>query len=427
MKEVEMKKFYSFLCIIFLIEIILPIDTLAIPAFTRKYGFNCNMCHSGYAKLNDWGQRFRDNGYQIPGQEGTEKNVFETSPPIAMRTTFGYTAYNIDEGTTSTFNLYGLDILAAGVLHKNISFLLIFTPRIDEPASNYFVPDSLQSYPSQLGALESANLVFSNIIQDALNIRVGRYEPAYHQFSSKRSYYLFQPYEIYTLTTPNNSYVFDDNQLGIELTGHFRSGFKYAAGVLNGNGANPDNNNQKDVYANIVQTFGKGDGRSAGQSLGAFGYYGWQPVVVPGTVIGPMGETNGSDNNTFYRMGATGSFNWNSFNLQALYMLGIDDKAFNTLDTTATTDYKYNGGFVELDYVGLFNDRLVASIMFNWIITPSYDPDRQMNAYSALLRYYLGDWSAVNIAMHLEYTHRETGKENKFKEDFVAIALDFAF
>ena len=420
-----MKKFYIFLCLIFLIEIILSIDTQAIPAFARKYGFNCNMCHAGYTKLNDWGQRFRDNGYQIPGQEGAEKNVFDSPPPIAMRTSLGYTAYKTDAGTSSTFNLYGLDLLAAGVLHKNISFLLIYTPRIDEPSSNFFGTDSLKSDPSQLGALESVSLVFSNIIQDALNIRVGRFEPAYHVFSSKRSYYLFQPYEIYTLSTPNNNYVFDDNQLGIEMTGHFRSGFKYAAGITNGTGAYPDNNNQKDIYANIVQTFGKGDGQSAGQRLGLFGYYGWQPMKVQGTVVGPFGETNGSENKTFYRIGATGSFNWNTFNLQALYMIGIDDKAFNSM--SATEDYKYNGGFVEIDYTGLFNNRLVPSIMFNWIKPPSYDAEREINAYSALLRYYLGDWSAVNIAMHLEYTHRETGKDNKFKEDLVAVALDFAF
>jgi len=420
-----MKKLNGFLFIIFIIEIIIPIDTPAIPAFARKYGFNCNMCHSGYTRLNDWGQRFRDDGYQIPGQEGTEKTVFDTPPPIAMRTTFGYTAYNTDEGTSTTFNIHGLDLLAAGVMHKNISFLLIYTPRIDEPSGYFFIQDSLQGNPSQLGALESASLVFSNIIQDALNIRVGRFEPAYHVFSSKRSYYLFQPYEVYNLTTPHNTYVFNDNQLGIECTGHFRSGFKYAAGILNGNGANPDNNNYKDIYANIMQTFGKGDGQSAGQRLGLFGYYGWQPLQSPGTIVGPSGETNGSDNKTFYRVGVTGSFNWNAFNLQVLYMTGIDNKAFNTIEPTE--DYKYNGGLVELDYPALFNNRLAASIMFNWVTPPSYDAEREIKAYSALLRYYLGDWTAVNIAMHLEYTYRETGKENKFKENLVALALDFAF
>jgi len=42
------------------------------------------------------------------------------------------------------------------------------------------------------------------------------------------------------------------------------------------------------------------------------------------------------------------------------------------------------------------------------------------------LRYYLGHWSAVNIAMHLEYTYRVTGKEDKFNENMFILALDFA-
>jgi hypothetical protein len=120
-----MKKSFLYSITILVIAFILPVKTQAIPAFARKYGYNCNMCHTGYTKLNDVGQRFRDNGYQIPGQEGKEKNVFETAPPIAMRLSFGHTLYNKDEGTASSFNLYGLDFLASGVLHKNISFLLI--------------------------------------------------------------------------------------------------------------------------------------------------------------------------------------------------------------------------------------------------------------------------------------------------------------
>ena len=62
---------------------------MAIPAFARKHGFNCNMCHVAFPKLNDFGQRFRDNGYQIPMQEAHEKTVFETSIPLAVRTTAG--------------------------------------------------------------------------------------------------------------------------------------------------------------------------------------------------------------------------------------------------------------------------------------------------------------------------------------------------
>src|SRR5512136_1913524 len=114
----------------------------AIPAFARKYGFNCNMCHVAFPKLNDWGQRFRDNGYQIPGQQGLEKTVFENGNgiPIALRTTTGYSLYGSGGQATRGFHLYGLDLLGGGVLHKNISFFFVYTPRLDEPAADWTGP-----------------------------------------------------------------------------------------------------------------------------------------------------------------------------------------------------------------------------------------------------------------------------------------------
>ncbi len=419
-----MKKIISFIIAVCFLELMYSFDSQAIPSFSRKYGFNCNMCHVGFTKLNDFGQRFRDNGYQIPGQEGKEKNVFEGSLPVSLRLPVGYSSYSNDKSTASTFNLLGFDFLAAGVLHKNVSFLLIYTPRVDIPSASFRGPDSLNGNPSQTGSLESVSIVFSNIIKDVLNIRVGRFEPGYHVFSSKRSYYIMQPYEIYTMTTPNNSYGFNDNQIGIEATGHFRSGFKYAAGFINGNGGNPDNNNNKDIYLNVLQTIGKGDGQSSGQRIGIFGYYGWQPLSLPGNVTGPTGNTNGMNSKSFYRYGATGSFNWQTFNLQIMLMKGIDDKAFNALEPTE--NYNYSGGFVELDWAGMFNDRLVASTVYNWIMPPSYDSGRDLKAYSVLLRYYLGHWSALNIAFHAEYTYRVTGKAVKLNENMFILGLDFA-
>jgi hypothetical protein len=409
-----------FLLVVSITWLVVPTDSNAIPAFARKYGFNCNMCHTAFTKLNDFGQRYRDNGYQMPGQEGKEQTVIDTASPIAMRLTTGFSAYDGKAGSTNGFNLFGFDLLAAGVLHKNISFLIIYTPRIDEPSASFDGGD-----PAQPAALESVSLLFSNVIQDALNIRVGRFEPAYHAFSSKRMYYLFEPYEIYSLTTPSNSFVFDDNQIGIEATGHFRSGLKYGAGFVNGNGANPDNNRNKDVYANVSQTFGKGDGQSAGQRIGVFGYYGWQPTTLPGTVSAPTGETNGSNNKSFMRYGASGSFNWQTLNLQLLYMKGTDDKAFSMLNPAKK--YEYSGGFAQLDYAGLLDNRMVASVLYNWVQPPSYDAHTQINAYSALVRYYLGSWTAVNVAIHAEYTHREIGKTTLIKDNLMSLVLDFDF
>jgi hypothetical protein len=418
-----MKTLHAFFACVLVALLLAPATSNAIPAFARKYGFNCNMCHTAYTKLNDFGQRYRDNGYQIPGQQGGEKTVFDIAPPLSMRTTAGLSTYSTSAGTTAGFNLFGLDLLAAGVLHKNISFLLIYTPRIDEPAADYRGPDL--AGPAQTGTLESANLVFSNVVQDALNFRVGRFEPAYHPFSSKRKYTIFAPYDVYTFGTPSNTFNFDDNQIGIEATGHFRSGFKYGFGMVNGNGANPDLNVAKDFYVNLFQTFGKGDGQTAGQRVGAFAYLGWQPTSLTGTIVAPTGETNGKENKSFYRLGVDGSLTWESFNLNLLFMNGSDDKALNTLDST--NNYTYTGGIAELEWAGLLNNRMVASLTYNFVRPPSYDNDRQIDAITLLLRYYMGGWEAVNVAMHAEYTYRTIGKNNPMKENQFALVLDFDF
>jgi len=420
-----MKKLHIFIITLTGLLFVIPQTSHSIPAFARKYGFNCNMCHTSFTKLNDFGQRVRDNGYQLPDQEGQEKNVFETAPPIAFRTTTGLSIYHAEKNTTFGMNLFGLDLLAAGVLHKNISFLLVYTPRIDEPAATHW--GSFGGFsPSQLATLESANIVFSNIVKDILNFRIGRFEPAYQAFSSKRSFYIFEPYEVYDFTTPHNSYIFSDNQIGGEVTGHLKNGFKYGFGVINGNGANPDNNTYKDYYINLFQTFGKGDGQSAGQRIGAFGYLGWQPTDLFGPITAPTGETNGYDNKPFYRIGGDLSLNYATFNLQALFIQGSDDKALNYTNHL-TEAYTYSGGFAELDWAGLANNRLMASVLYNWVQPPCYDDSKTINAYSALLRYYLGDWTAVNVALHAEFTHKRTGKTDPYKENLFTFLVDFDF
>ena len=68
-----MKKLITLIIAVSIFEFTNPFDSQAIPSFSRKYGFNCNMCHTAYTKLNDFGQRFRDNGYQIPEQQGKKR------------------------------------------------------------------------------------------------------------------------------------------------------------------------------------------------------------------------------------------------------------------------------------------------------------------------------------------------------------------
>jgi hypothetical protein len=321
----------------------------------------------------------------------------------------------------------GLDLLAAGVLHKNVSVLVIYTPRIDEPFADY-----TGTSEAQPGALESASIIFSNIVPKVLNVRVGRFEPAYHMFSSKRSYYLLGGYEVYGYPTRNNDFLFDDNQIGVEAMGHFNMGFKYGLGAVNGTGAKPDNNKFKDVYLTLSQTIGAGDGQNAGQRIGAFAYYGKQPTFLADSMASPTGEAAGGNNRPYYRYGGSASLNWKTLNLEAMYMRGLDDKALPEQAFSIPNysgDYEFEGGLAEVDYAGLWNNRLVASVLYNWVKPLAYVPESNtITAYSGLVRYYLGDWTAVNVALHAEYTYRKSKKADiTMTENIYSMLVDFAF
>jgi hypothetical protein len=69
----------------------------------------------------------------------------------------------------------------------------------------------------------------------------------------------------------------------------------------------------------------------------------------------------------------------------------------------------------------------VASVTYNFVRPPSYDSDRQSDAVTLLLRYYMGGWEAVNVALHAEYTYRTIGKTKPLKENQFALVVDFDF
>ena len=115
----------------------------AIPAFARKYGMPCSACHEAWPKLNNFGQSFKDNGYQMGNDR--DAPIFQQPAywPVSFRMTPQWHRESADRaditnqatGTTGTpvegrlttngFDLSGMDILTAGTLAKNISFLLV--------------------------------------------------------------------------------------------------------------------------------------------------------------------------------------------------------------------------------------------------------------------------------------------------------------
>src|SRR5258707_6284101 len=255
----------------------------SIPAFARKYGMPCSSCHEAWPKFSPFGQWFKDNGYQM----GNERDapVFQQPAywPVAFRTTPQWhrestNRVSVDgplgaiaaEGqvTTHGFDYSGLDILTAGTLAKNISFL--FVPSADETGAFH---------------IESANLRFSNLLKSSwLNIKVGKFElDLLH--SEKRGLTLsgqgggYQNYHFQPLT--ETSYVFGigDNQVGMEWMGHSKNDrTRVSAALLSSTDGSPGlpAGRGYDVFLSGSHAFQAG---SLGvQRVGAFAYIGQAPT-----------------------------------------------------------------------------------------------------------------------------------------------------
>ena len=59
----------------------------ALPAFARKYGLRCSACHESWPMLNYFGQKFKDNGYQLMNDRDSPIWQNPSYWPIAMRIT----------------------------------------------------------------------------------------------------------------------------------------------------------------------------------------------------------------------------------------------------------------------------------------------------------------------------------------------------
>ena len=55
--------------VVLVLFFVIPPVSHAIPAFTRKYNVKCTICHTRPPRLNSYGERFLENGYQLPGTE----------------------------------------------------------------------------------------------------------------------------------------------------------------------------------------------------------------------------------------------------------------------------------------------------------------------------------------------------------------------
>jgi len=343
----------------------------AIPAFARKYGLPCSACHEAWPKLNNFGQTFKDNGYQLGNdrdapvyqQPGYWPIMFRITPQwhresnnrVAIDKVAGDAKSGLVESTvtSSGFDLSSIDIVTAGTLAKNISFFV-------QPFIN------ANSTAIAQGWVRLDNLAKS----PWLNLKMGKFELDL-PISQERSLALSNTggsYYNYFFTPNGDSNVFGGiggNPLGVELMGHSDSDHsRYSVAVVSSNSGSPGlpTNQTYDVFTNLTQSF---ELPHAGlQKVGVYGYFGESPTFFQTRNGAPILGT-GTGNRSFYRAGAYGLWYFGKFDFSTFYMHGQDNVFLgNSLPANDPTKLPlgaagptWNGGFVEAHYD--YNPRLI--------------------------------------------------------------------
>ncbi|MBI1741228.1 MAG: hypothetical protein HYR57_10175 [Candidatus Koribacter versatilis] len=299
----------------------------AIPAFARKYGLPCSACHEAWPKLNSFGQNFKDQGYQLNNDRDSPIWLNPSYWPVAMRITphwhyesLGHQSVDSGDGTveqtikTSGFDLTGIDILAAGTLAKNVSFLLV--PSIDGVAGTV--------------GFESANIRLDNIKGSPwLNLKFGKFELD-GPLSEKRMMSFSNTggaYQLYHYVPAGdiNDFTVGENQLGVELMGHSLDDHtRYAASLISSTDGSLGlpGGRSYDGFVHLSQGFMAG--KLGLQRVGVYGVTGLRPTYSLTSGGEPIPGT-GRGNKSFYRAGGYGNLYVGKFDLAGVYQHASDN------------------------------------------------------------------------------------------------------
>src|SRR5436190_7880943 len=402
----------------------------ALPAFARKYGLRCSACHEAWPMLNYFGQKFKDNGYQLMNDRDSPVWQNPSYWPVTFRMTpFWHRessdkiSYDTPGGgaglrklTFSGFDHGGLDILAAGTLEKNISFQLI--PASDETGAFH---------------IEAVNARLDNLFQSPwLNFKFGKFELD-NIVSEKRGLTLSAnggAYNIYHFIPAGDGNIFGqigDNQIGVEWVGHSENDrTRFSASVLSSTDGAPDlpyGSNSYSAFFDGSHAFSVG--KLGTDRVGFYAMVGQAPTTffTDGGVPLP---SSGIGNKGFHREGFVGLFYFGKLDFQVVTQHGSDSKWFgagygnpiddptapnNTPGTVLPVGARspsWNGAFVETHWVQ--NPQLVFFQRSEWIrMSQQADPTFASNLgnldnYVFGYRYYPFMNSRAGFAWHNEYS-----------------------
>jgi len=87
---------------------------LALPVFAHRYGLSCQTCHTVVPELNEFGERFKGNGFRLPAAQ----NAF----PLAVKVKMAYSSES-EPGLPKAV-VDEIELLAGGTAGKNLSYFV---------------------------------------------------------------------------------------------------------------------------------------------------------------------------------------------------------------------------------------------------------------------------------------------------------------
>ncbi|MGC1452016.1 MAG: hypothetical protein WA830_18455 [Candidatus Sulfotelmatobacter sp.] len=309
----------------------------ALPAFARKYGLRCSACHESWPMLNYFGQKFKDNGYQLMNdrdspiwQNPSYWPVTFRIIPIWHRVSTGKVEVDTYSGgvatggstiqrvTTNGFDLSGLDFHTGGTLEKNFSFYVL--PSSDSTGSFHF---------------ETVMARLDNLFGSPwLNLKLGKFELD-NLLSEKRILTLtgnggiYQTYHFIPVGDGNIFGQIGDNQLGAEMMGHsYNDRTRYSASLISstdGNVGLPYGSAYTGFFT-FSQAFDAG--KLGVDRVGGYFMIGEAPTYYL-TQTGTPLAGSGISNKSFHREGFVGQFYFGQHvDLQVVTQHGWDNAWF---------------------------------------------------------------------------------------------------
>ena len=445
----------AFICFILVSQLFIAPDAQAIPAFARKYDVNCTVCHTRVPRLNRTGERFLENGYQLPGTEdgGTAKksllgdltldnvsnylgfrlrgNILR-SVEYARRARGTNIAGNPQDRTEFGFPEV-FSLFAAGTVTNNVGFFVELESNLEEDETG----------------IERAFLTFNNLgAHDWAHIRIGKIDPsAYSSYATLRQQFelvgdnsvdngSFMSPTINRIALSPSAFaskfhgLFDRAgttilptapslfhavaEMGIDIHGRpFGDWFLYQVGVLNGaNEPFGDSNNPKDWY--LMTRFDLAQNAYFSANMSGFSYFGSNNAKVASRA-----------DVSWSRYGVAANVRYYMVDFYAAYVVDrvtdLPDSLKNTFDTTATG--------LTLEANVLATDRILLGIRFDHLDAGGLRNQRTSNSLLAVMaKYYLRSNIALFLRddINLRPAHHGRSPARNFRNAFF-VGADVAF